>query len=60
MGKSSRFLWDAITVDNTQIDLETIVAPSELEVNSSNSNLNAAVPSGLRVSLVVIFWEWCN
>jgi hypothetical protein len=45
------FYWDTVIVDNIQIDPETTVAPSGLQVNSLNSNLKAAVPSGLQVSL---------
>jgi hypothetical protein len=46
------FFWDAVTVDNMQIDPETnTVAQSGLQVYSLNSDLKAAVPSKSQVSL---------
>jgi len=47
---SLHFFWDAVTVDNMQIDPETTVAQSGLQVYSLNSDLKAAVPSKSQVS----------
>jgi hypothetical protein len=66
MGKSTCFLWDAVTVDNMQIDPEATAAPIGLQVislNNLNSNVKAALPSGShrsQVSLCVFFSGGCG